>query len=76
MNAREFSLAVQAYNEKRQEELETIAWHAANTMNVHLDKKDRVTHYDLLGKKPPRRTLKSREDVAAYLKEKRGLLNG
>jgi hypothetical protein len=37
------------YNERYKEQRKLIAWHMANTMNVHLKKKDQVTINQLLG---------------------------
>lgn len=45
---------IEGYQLRNEQDMERLAWHAANTMNVHLKRK--VTIKQLLGKGPKRQT--------------------
>lgn len=48
----------EGYEQKMDLQMQMLAWHCMNIMNVHLDKRDKVTVDQLLGKNQPM----SRED--------------
>lgn len=62
---------VEGYNLRVEHEMQRLAWHAANVMNVHLRRRDQVTVKKLLGKeKPPM----SREEKEAEFEKLRKII--
>lgn len=60
--------AVKAQNDK----WKLAAWHAANTINVHLKKQDRVTPAKLLGKEISASSYGSAEEMREATRKLRG----
>ncbi len=50
MTLREVFIAIQAYKERREDEIEWMAWQTAALVNIHLPRGKGVTAYSLLGK--------------------------
>jgi len=60
----------EGYNLRIEHEMRRLAWHAANVMNVHLKKRNRVTVDQLLGKK---RTMTDAEREAEMVKLRKAI---
>lgn len=50
MTLREVFIAIQAYKERREDEIEWMAWQTAALVNIHLPRGKSVTAHSLLGK--------------------------
>ena len=64
---------VEGYNQREENEMQKLAWHAANLMNVHLKKK--VTVKKLLGKEKQMTTAQMESELAKLdklIEERRG----
>jgi hypothetical protein len=55
LTPREFGYAVNAHQERQQQQRQLVAWHAANVINVWLKSHQRVTPQRLLGESGPRK---------------------
>lgn len=72
----EYSDMCEGYNLRAEREMERLAWHAANVINVHLRRKDRVTPKKLLGKEKPPMTQTERAAEFEKLKQKIAKIEG
>ncbi|CAM3876780.1 hypothetical protein COLU111180_11990 [Cohnella lubricantis] len=66
----------EGYNLRVEAEMQRLAWHAANLMNVHLKKQHRVTADQLLGKGKKRMTPEDRESGVQKLREQIARMKG
>lgn len=57
------------YNQRQEMELQKLAWHAANVMNVHLPKRRQVTVKKLLGKEKKPMTEEQRKEAYDRLQD-------
>lgn len=69
MTPGEYLEMCEGYNLRVEHEMQRLAWHAANIMNVHLKKRQRVTVDQLLGKGKKPMTMPEREAEYAKLQK-------